>query len=245
MALAEFHYFSQALAKQTAVNVIVPDTPGPWPVMFLLHGLSDDHTIWQRRTRIESYMEGTNLMVVMPDGGRGFYCDAVQGYAYATAIGVELPELIRQWFRTTDQWAISGLSMGGYGAVRTALDHPDLFVSAVSLSGALGFAHGDVMYRSDVAEEFTRIHGPAPDGGPNDLHALVAKLPADRRPALRIDCGTEDFLIEDNRAYRRHLGTLGIPHEYVENSGAHTWDYWDTHIRPALAFHRRNLGLDV
>lgn len=242
MALAEIRYFSAALEKQTAVNVILPEGEGPFPVMFLLHGLSDDHTIWNRRTRLESYLGGTPMIVVMPDGGRGFYCDAAEGYAFAKAIGVELPQLVRQWFHTTDRWCVSGLSMGGYGAVRLALDHPETFVSACSLSGALAFARW-TNTSEDVRQEFTRITGPDPVGGPNDLFALVEKLDSGRRPALRIDCGTEDFLIGHNREFHAHLQSLGVPHEYEEHPGDHTWEYWDEHIQPAIAFHKRVLGL--
>lgn len=242
MPLAELRYFSPALGKQTGANVYLPEGEGPWPVMFLLHGLSDDYTIWLRRTRLEAYLDGLPLIVVMPDGGRGFYCDAAEGYAYATAIGEELPKLIRSWFQTKGPWCASGLSMGGYGAVRLALDHPETFVSAVALSAALGFGHTDEFHRPEANGEFRRITGPNPKGGPNDLFALIENLEAAKRPALRIDCGTEDFLLEDNRAFHAHLEALKIPHEYEEHPGAHTWEYWDEHIRPALEFHRRNLG---
>ncbi|MGV3616667.1 MAG: alpha/beta hydrolase [Fimbriimonas sp.] len=243
MPLAELRYFSNAIGKQTAANVYLPPGEGPWPVMFLLHGLSDDYSIWLRRTRLEVYLENVPMIVVMPDGGRGFYSDAAQGFAYATAIGEELPALIRSWFRTTDRWCVSGLSMGGYGAFRLAMDHPDTFVSACALSAALGFGSRNEYIRPEMNDEFGRITGPSPAGGPNDLYALVKKLAPANRPALRIDCGSEDFLIEDNRAYHAFLDGLGIPHEYEEHPGEHNWDYWDAQIRPAIEFHRRNLGI--
>jgi S-formylglutathione hydrolase FrmB len=243
MSLAEIRYFSPALGKQTAANVILPEGEGPWPVMFLLHGLSDDYSIWMRRTRIESYVQDVPMIVVMPDGGRGFYCDAVEGYAYATAIGEELPRLVRSWFRTTDRWCATGLSMGGYGAARLALDHPETFVSACALSAAVSFGHESEFHRPSDNDEFARITGPNPTGGPNDLFALVERLAPERRPALRIDCGTEDFLIAHNRDFHAHLNRLGVPHEYEEHPGEHTWEYWDAHVQPAIAFHRRVLGI--
>jgi putative tributyrin esterase len=85
MACATLHFHSPVLAKACSMNVLVPEgrvgTP-PFPVCYLLHGLSDDHTSWARQTSIERHVAGLPLIVVMPDGGRGFYCDAVDGPAY-------------------------------------------------------------------------------------------------------------------------------------------------------------------
>lgn len=246
MPLCQLNYFSDALGMATSANVILPDRrfPGPYAVMLLLHGLSDDHTIWLRRTSIERYVADLPLIVVMPNGGRGFYCDAVEGFKYNTAIGVELVDIVRNYFPTNDQWCVAGLSMGGYGAVRLALDRPDLFRSATALSAALGFGHfspgsGD----DDWSREFRRVTGSDPEGGPNDLFAKLETLLPDRIPALRIDCGTEDFLLDANRAYHAFLNEKGVEHEYEEHPGAHTWAYWDAQIQPALEFHKRHLGL--
>lgn len=243
MAFCELRYFSNALGMQTAANFILPnpDQPGPYHVMFLLHGLSDDHTIWSRRTSIERYVEGLPLIVVMPNGGRGFYTDAAEGFAYGTAIGEELPNLVRHYFQVRAQWAITGLSMGGYGALRLALRHPDLFRSTVSHSGALYFGHEPIEGRDDAFNrEFARVIGPDPEGSAHDLFHLAKTCP--NLPAIRIDCGVDDFLIESNRGYHRFLTEKGIAHEYEEFPGEHNWAYWDEHVQEAIAFHRRNLG---
>jgi len=245
MPVCELHYFSDALQMQTAANLILPNPnlAGPYSVMFLLHGLSDDHTIWMRRTSIERYVSELPLVVVMPNGGRGFYSDAVAGFKFATAIGEELPKIIRSYLPVTDAWCAAGLSMGGYGAARLALDHPTLFRSATALSAAMSFGH-EVWEGDDPrVEEFRRIMGPNPVGGKDDLYAKFDALSADGRPALRIDCGTEDFLIEQNRQFHAFLDERGFEHEYEEHPGAHTWEYWDAQIQPALAFHRRHLGI--
>src|SRR5205823_3171080 len=146
MACCKLRYFSKALDKQTAANVILPEKhTGPFAVFYLLHGLSDDHTTWVRRTSIERYVENLPLLVVMPDGGRGFYCDAVDGFAYETALVRDLVTFIDQTFPTRANRGgrcIGGLSMGGYGAIKIALRFPELFCSATSHSGAFGFAHG-------------------------------------------------------------------------------------------------------
>ncbi|HLV78652.1 MAG TPA: alpha/beta hydrolase family protein [Chthonomonadaceae bacterium] len=249
MAFCELHYFSPALQKQTAANILLPEgeeATGPFCVFYLLHGLSDDHTIWQRRTSIERYVAGLPLIVVMPDGGRGFYTDAQEGMAYETAIVRDLVNYVDRMFPTKAERGgrcIGGLSMGGYGAIKLALKHPHLFGSANSHSGAMGFGHRPLDQDDDRSVEFRRIVGADPAGGPNDLYSLAEKSDRKRGPALRIDCGTEDFLIDANRAYHRHLESLGFAHEYVEYPGEHDWAYWDLHVQEALAFHRKHLKI--
>lgn len=249
MAFCELKYFSQSLGKAMAANIVVPESGGgPFPVFYLLHGLSDDHTIWMRRTSVERYVQNLPLIVVMPDGGRSFYTDMAEGGAYEASIVKDLIGLIDSTFHTKhnrEGRVIGGLSMGGYGAAKLALKFPDLFCSANSHSGALQFGHFPFEAEKDPARraEWKRIFGTNPVGGSNDLHALAAKLPADKRPKLRIDCGTEDFLLDANREFHKHLETLNFPHEYTEYPGAHTWAYWDTHIQEAIAFHAKNLGI--
>jgi putative tributyrin esterase len=248
MALCELHFFSQALIKQTSAYVILPEVGAPpYPVLYLLHGLSDDHTIWLRRTSIERYVANLPLMVVMPDGGRGFYCDAAEGFQYGTAIGVELSERIDRTFPTSparDKRAVAGLSMGGYGAVRLGLTYPERFCAAVSHSGAMAFGHRSTGHDGKPnPPEFQRILGPDHVGGSNDLFALAEAADPNTLPALRIDCGTEDFLIEPNREFHAHLTKIAVPHEYEEHPGAHTWDYWDEHIQETLRFVSGPLGL--
>ena len=249
MALIEMKFWSAALQMQTAATIIVPQTAPPFSVMYLLHGLSDNHSAWQRRTRIETYLGDLPLMVVMPDGGRGFYCDAHIGMKWESALIHDLIPFIDATFQTRAEpggRCIGGLSMGGYGAAKLALKFPELFASAVSHSGALAFAHeffpDEVKMDDPFRLELERIAGPNPQGGPNDCFALAEKL-KDSRPALRVDCGTEDYLLASNRNFHAHLETIGYAHEYEEFPGAHNWDYWDLHIREAIAFHARNLGL--
>jgi putative tributyrin esterase len=247
MAWCEFHYFSDTLRKQTGANILLPDSgEGPFPVLYLLHGLSDDHTMWMRRSSIERHAEGIPIIVVMPDGGRGFYCDAAAGYNYLTALSVELVDKIDRTFPTKKERAgrcVAGLSMGGYGALKFALSAPDRFAAAVSHSGKLEFSHEPINPHAAIhPEEWHQILGSAYIGGPNDLFALSRNIPSDLRPALRIDCGVEDFLIEENRTFDAHLTALGYEHEYAEHEGAHNWHYWDRHIPDTLAFFRREMG---
>ncbi|GDX40643.1 hypothetical protein LBMAG21_09350 [Armatimonadota bacterium] len=250
MAVCEIKFFSAALQKATSATVILPEQnlTAPFATFYLLHGLSDDQSNWQRRTSIERYVADLPLIVVMPDGGRGFYCDAAEGAAYETALVHDLVNYIDALFQTKatrEGRCIGGLSMGGYGAVKLALKHPDLFSSAVSHSGALAFARyplpDDV--ENKFAVEFRRIIGDNPVGGENDCFALAEKLNPSERPHIRIDCGVDDFLIESNRAFHAHLEEIGYAHQYEEFPGAHTWDYWDVHVQDAIAFHAKNLGI--
>lgn len=246
MALIHAHFWSNALAKQTAFYAIVPDQgKGPFPVFYLLHGLSDDHTIWLRRTRIDSYVNDLPMIVVMPDGYRGFYADNVEGPAYGRYMIEDVVGFAERTLPALGKRAgrcIGGLSMGGYGALRLALAHPDLFVSATSHSGA-PYAWRRLTHEHDP--EFARIFGkgrPRPD---HSLEALAQRIKRSRKPfpKLRIDCGTADFLFQQNREFHSFLEKQKIAHEYAEFPGTHEWGYWDLHIREALQFHAKALKL--
>src|SRR6476619_6218947 len=101
MALATVHWSSKLLGKQTAATILIPENfSPPFATFYLLHGLSDDHTIWLRRTSIERYALKYPLIVVMPDAGRHFYTDNVAGPPYARHIGEELVSLIDRTFPT-------------------------------------------------------------------------------------------------------------------------------------------------
>ena len=131
-------FFQPRARQQTTANVLLPQTPphGPFPFFHLLHGLSDDHRVGAA-DEFERYAEGLPLIVVMPNGGRGFYTDAEQGFAYETALVRELIPFIDRMSNTrTDRGrrCIGGLSMGGYGAVRElALKYPNLFVRRTAI----------------------------------------------------------------------------------------------------------------
>ena len=249
MAFATIQYQSRSLQKASAFNIIFPEDanlPRPWATFYLLHGLSDDHTIWERRTSIERYVAGMPLVVVMPDGGRGWYSNAAEGYAYEDDLLKDVVGLVERTFPVKAERsgrAVGGLSMGGYGAVKLALKYPEMFCSANSHSGALGFLRMDTNQSRGISPEFERIFGKTPAGGPDDPFAILEKMDHGRIPALRIDCGTEDFLLDQNRAFHAHLDRMKVTHEYEEFPGSHNWAYWDLHVQQAIAFHKRNLKL--
>jgi putative tributyrin esterase len=242
----EFHFYSTTLGMQTAMNVLLPDTiEPPFATLYLLHGLSDDHTAWMRRSRIEVYAEKHQLAIVMPNGYRGFYTNNEDGPAYADYIVRDVMGVAEKYFplkRDRAHRAIGGLSMGGYGALRIALSHPQLFISAHSHSGAVLYPNvGAGSQSSMTLREHRQIFGPTPIGTSHDLLHLAKKLNDSDRPFIHLDCGREDFLFEQNERFHAELGAANIPHEYQVHTGVHDWDYWDIQIQKALAFHATKL----
>jgi S-formylglutathione hydrolase FrmB len=248
MAFATINYFSRSLQKASSFHFVFPEDPDaarPWAVFYLLHGLSDDHTIWMRRTSIERYAAGLPLAVVMPDGGRGWYTNAAEGFAYEDDLINDVVGLVERTFPVKAERSgrcIGGLSMGGYGAVKIGLKHAEMFGSINSHSGAVGILRDEERVRQ-LGPEFARVFGRDASGGPEDPFAIVKRIDHGRIPPMRLDCGTDDFLLQQNRDFHAHLDSLHIPHEYQEFPGGHTWEYWDEHVREAIAFHARSLKL--
>ena len=251
MALFDCHFFSETLALSVSAHVILPEVRAAkrrlHPTLFLLHGLSDDHTMWTRRTSIERYAAERNLAVIMPAVGRSFYQDTAGGARYWTFLSEELPAQMRSFFPLSEKRAdnfAAGLSMGGYGALRLALSHPGKFAAVASFSGALDYVRrlresGKPRSRISKAE-WNAIAGPAAkaEGTASDLFHL-AKRAASRRgpkPAVWLSCGTEDEIIGDTRSFHSHLDTLGWKHHNEESPGAHDWAYWDRQIQSAIAW---------
>ncbi len=248
MATMRVGLFGDSISKQANMTVLLPDrveAGGPYPVLYLLHGMSDDDTIWTRRTSLERYTADMPLIVVMPDGARSFYTDARRGPAYESHIMKDVIGFTERFFpaiRERRGRVIGGLSMGGYGAMKLALKHPDIFCSVVSHSSAFDIAKR-LKDREDLQDALALIFGDDPAEGGNDIFALAEQIDRSKLPAIRFDCGTEDGLLEDSRDFHKHLEKLGIEHEYEEFPGSHNWGYWDVHVQEALAFHARALGL--
>jgi len=251
MALLRCDFFSDALGLSTSMTVLLPQPTsaqiglsgragqGPPPVLYLLHGLSDDDTIWARRTSIERYVAPLGLAVVMPQVNRSFYADEVHGNRYWTFLSEELPEIVGRFFRVSEARSdtfVAGLSMGGYGALKWALRQPARFAAAASLSGAVdvGRMERSREWRPDLIGQ---VFGEGPVAGtPNDLDWLVAQADPAELPALYVCCGTEDELIEGNRALVANLEGRGIGVRSDFGPGEHEWGYWDRTIQDVLAW---------
>jgi S-formylglutathione hydrolase FrmB len=250
MAFATINYYSHSLARASSFNVAFPDSPDaprPWSVLYLLHGLSDDHTTWSRRSCIERHTLGYPLMVVMPNGGRNWYTNAANGNGEPAEDDLmkDVIGLVDEDFPVRAERAgraIGGVSMGGFGAVKLGLKYPDMFASVHSHSGVLALLRHPIESKR-LSPEFTRIFGRSPKDGPEDPYRLAETVDRKRMPAIRIDCGDEDPFLYQNRSFHEHLGALDVPHEYHEYPGTHNWAYWDLRVREAIDFHRRNLGI--
>jgi S-formylglutathione hydrolase FrmB len=217
----------------------------PPPVLYLLHGLSDDDTTWVRRTSIERYAAPLGLAVVMPQVHRSFYTDEFYGGRFWTFLSEELPELVNSLFRVSDRRAdtfVAGLSMGGYGALKWALRSPERFAAAASLSGAVdlaGAVDADSRRGRRVRPEDPRMYdrvfgGQAVTGTGDDVLGLIREADPASLPKLYACCGTEDELIGDNLRFRDAAVARGLQVTADFGPGGHEWGYWDRTIQDVL-----------
>ncbi|WP_256761877.1 alpha/beta hydrolase family protein [Cohnella sp. WQ 127256] len=253
MAFITCNFYSEVLGLSTSMTVILPQQTSTQiglnnrssqklhKTLYLLHGFSDDDTIWSRRTSIERYVAELGLAVVMPNVHQSFYTDMEYGNKYWTFLTDELPAIARSFFPLSEAREdnyVAGLSMGGYGAFKWALRHPDRFAAAGSLSGALDMANGiKFPAMAHMKAYFQLIYGEKDISGTDeDLLQLVAEQSqaSMEKPPFYQCCGTEDFLYPDNISFRDACREAEYPLTYVEGPGNHEWGYWDTHIQHFL-----------
>lgn len=243
MALLHIDFYSNILGRSVQTDVILPETAVPetgHPTLFLLHGLTDDHSIWQRRTSIERYADEYGMAVVMPSTRLGFYTNTHAGERYFDYISDELVHAVRRMLpslsRRRQDTFVAGLSMGGYGALKCAFLRPDVFSRAASLSGALD-ATELVLDPMPLGRPFCwlDVFGPSEKipGSENDLFHLAEACIKDR-PEIWMWCGTEDGLFPANLHMRDHLRNLGYKLSWHEGPGGHFWKHWDHEILNVL-----------
>ena len=250
MAFLEVRFFSKALGLCCGANVILPqgETRAQGreiPVLYLLHGLSDDHTAWARRTSIERYADSLapEFAIIMPAAEKSFYTDMKRGKKYWTYVSEELPQIMGSIFplsqKREDTFA-AGLSMGGYGAVKLAFNRPERFLACASLSGVCDMgAHLAQMEPGDEREQlFRNIFGSEKEflQSENDLLWQAEKVSKGRHhPAGLHGLRHGRLPYQNNLAFLAHLRKLGIARRLGGDAGrAHTWDYWDEQIQIAL-----------
>lgn len=230
---------SGQLGKQTNVNIILPNViekGEKLPVLYLLHGRSDNETAWTSLSSIGRYVLNKKVIVVMPNGDKSFYCDIPNVGNYFSYITKELPDFIEAVLPASDKREdrfIAGLSMGGYGAMKAALTFPAKYAAVAAFSPV-----ADVR---DFGENFPDVKASVldllPDIDSQDLFVISERCAkSDVKPRIYHWCGFDDFMYERNVAFKNHMSKLDIDYTYSETEGSHEWRKWDEQIEYALEF---------
>ncbi|MDD2649431.1 MAG: alpha/beta hydrolase family protein [Eubacteriales bacterium] len=243
MALFQINVFSHALMMNQPVTVLLPEVAN-WnddkvsalkdlPTLYLLHGYSDDSTKWLRMTSIERYASEYRLAVVMPSALHSCYTDmAIGDNNYAEYVSRELPAMMESYFplsKKREDRFVAGLSMGGYGTLRTALANPDRYAAAAAFSALVDplEAKGKVSF-DNAFGDMTKFKG-----SKNDLYSMAEKLTKETAPKLFIACGLQDSLYSQNEKFAETFGKK-LDIRFDSDNGSHTWDMWDMYISRAL-----------
>lgn len=238
MALAELSFASPAMHRPMPVTLLLPDREPPQGVLYLLHGFSDCHATIVRNSALARYCESVPVLVVMPEAGCSFYADSPAGQ-YWQYISQELPTRIEQWFSLPRERArrfVGGISMGGYGAAKWALQQPERFGQAFLLAPvtdlpkvcAQGFDRSlDPNAPTREALQLDKLFPEPVAGTDRDLYALLEKADPGALPDFSVYAGNEDFLLAD---IRRFVGTLEkkvgqVP--FATAPGYHGWETWE------------------
>lgn len=238
MVLATVQFMSKSLWRLATYTVLLPDEPtthsGPYPVLYQLHGGNEDHTAWLHQSSLGRYTRGLPLIVVLPDGGQSRWANDGQPFSHYEDFLMEdlADHIVKTFHATTNNWAIGGNSMGGFGAVRLGLKYPHRFSSV--------WAHSGIYPTADNLPEHWYWSGKAED---LDCYTLAAQSDPSTMPRLSFDCGIDDHLLDSNRRFHAYLEERAIPHTYQEHSGGHDWRYWDAHMQEALRQHADVLKL--
>jgi S-formylglutathione hydrolase FrmB len=236
---------SAALGRTMKYRVLLPDgyaqSDERYRALYLLHGLTGDYMDWSTRTDLAAIARAVPIVIVMPDGENAWYTNAAdKGPRFEDYIADDLVKDVESKYRVIRARygrAIAGLSMGGYGALKIGLKHPGTFAAAGGFSSALGvsdpkFDDGLTAYK----EQLYKIYGPAGSDtrAANDIQLIAGKAKPETAPALYLDCGTSDGLLDESRELAAILQKRGFAYEYHEVAGAHTWDYWNRRIEVFL-----------
>lgn len=252
---------SEILGKDVAYTIYLPynySTSRTYPVVYLLHGYTDDNTGWLQFGEVNRYAdkaiaEGTipPMIIAMPDGGTSWYLNSYDGKEKYEDFFVKefIPHIESKYNAKKEKRyrGIAGLSMGGYGTMLYAVKHPELFAACAPLSAAI---YDDETLATTPDQRYEAVFGQlfgrnlkgkdrlTKTWYDNSVLKLVETKPADDLKKVRywIDCGDDDFLTKGNSLLHILLTDKKVPHEYRVRDGGHTWTYWRTGITDALKF---------
>ena len=242
-------FYTPSLGKFKRYTLILPakyDKSTCYPILYLLHGHSGDHSDWIKRTKIADYVKDLPLIVVMPNGENSWYVNAYNdpGNRFEDYIITDLPRHIGELYSVdTARQAIAGLSMGGVGSIALAMKFPTKFRFAASLSGVINIP----AFMDDTAKpagkylaaSLKKAFGerPTPSRRKHDVFSLVKQLPKDSLPYFYFVTGIKDEFFDILAAHREltlTMKSINIPYEYHELPGRHNWQFWDREIGPIL-----------
>ena len=240
MAYITVKYRSEALNRHVSFDMFIPNDDRtrcrPSGTLFILHGYSVSRWNWVPERLAVKH----NIAVVIPDGENSFWLDGMStGHRYGTFVGSELPDYIERTFGLADKpenTCILGFSMGGFGALHTALAYPERFGKTAAMSSALivhevaGMKPGDSNDHANY-EYYRECFGEPSEvlGSSANPEYLIDRLIAEKKkiPEILMSCGTEDFLLENNREFHAFLDSKGVEHKYFESPGNHDLTFWN------------------
>ncbi len=235
--------YSICMKKSVKAVIIKPDDYSlkqTYPVVYLLHGAGGNCTDWIKTVpNIVQYADLYHLLIVCPDGNTtSWYFDSPvdSSFKYETYVSGELIKWIDEHYKTInnpDGRAITGLSMGGHGALYLAFRHQDVFGAAGSMSGGVDLRpfpdNWDISKRLGNYAEY-------PERWEQNSVINLTHLLTPGSLALIIDCGIADFFYPINQKLHEKLLLMNIPHDFISRPGEHSWSYWDNALQYQMLF---------
>jgi S-formylglutathione hydrolase FrmB len=236
--------FSPSMNKNINSCVIFPESYKKsnknFPVVYLLHGYSGNYGSWAKDFKeLKNQVDQYNFIVIGVDGNySSWYFDSPidSSFKYETYVINELVPYIDKKYKTIanrENRAISGLSMGGHGALYLSFKHQDVFGAAGSMSGGVDFRpfpdNWDIKKRLGTITEF-------PENWEKNTVTNMLDLVKDNNLKLIIDCGFDDFFMDVNRQLHAKMLALKINHDYIERPGKHDLKYWENSLKFQLLF---------
>lgn len=226
------------------VTVALPETylaksdTAHYPVVYLLHGYSDDYSYYPKRMPLDSVASAYNMIIVCPDGRDSWYWDSPVNpdFQMESFFTQELVPTIDSLYRTRkspEQRAIVGLSMGGHGALWLAMRHSDIWKNAGSMSGGVDITKREFHDQWRMKERLGEFKDNSVRWGEHTVAALVPGLQPGQLNII-FCCGTEDFFFDVNNELSKSLNDHRIGHTYFTAPGDHSWPYWNKVIYPIL-----------